>query len=319
MNTHRFILEKYKGASSRYTCPQCDTPKSFTRYVDTTTGGYIREDVGRCNRENNCTYHFTPKQYYEQNPNSFEKNSVSVSTSYRRGKQETSQKVISAIPPKILWQSMQHGKNIVQLAQTNHFTKYLIRLFGGRTAFCLMYDYFVGTSKNGGTVFWQIDVNEKVRTGKIMLYNPETGKRSKEVLPNWVHSKLQLPNFNLRQCFFGEHMLPLFKNKTVAIVESEKTAIIASQYLPQFVWIACGGLAGLQPEKFEVLKGRDVVLFPDIKGFDKWRQRADELSHIANIKVSELLEKKANSYERENGLDLADYLIRYNPKEFSKQ
>ena len=38
----------------------------------------------------------------------------------------------------------------------------------------------------GAVVFWQIDRDNNIRTGKIMEYNPETGKRSG--LINWVHA-----------------------------------------------------------------------------------------------------------------------------------
>lgn len=72
--------------------------------------------------------------------------------------------------------------------------------------------YKVGTSKywDGATVFWQTDNQNKVRTGKIMLYNPETGKRIKEPYNHvtWVHSVLHKGDYNLKQCFFGEHLLP---------------------------------------------------------------------------------------------------------------
>ena len=34
------------------------------------------------------------------------------------------------------------------------------------------------------------------------------------------------------------------KTKPIALVESEKTALIASYYLPQFLWIASGGKNG---------------------------------------------------------------------------
>lgn len=94
----------------------------------------------------------------------------------------------------------------------------------------------VGTSKywEGATVFWQMDYQNRVRTGKIMLYNPATGKRIKEPYNHvtWVHSILHKEDYNLKQCFFGEHLLPEDKSRPVALVESEKTAIIASYYLP---------------------------------------------------------------------------------------
>ena len=62
--------------------------------------------------------------------------------------------------------------------------------------------YKVGTSKywDGATVFWQTDNQNKVRTGKIMLYNSETGKRIKEPYNHvtWVHSVLHKGDYNLK-------------------------------------------------------------------------------------------------------------------------
>ena len=62
-----------------------------------------------------------------------------------------------------------------------------------------------------------------------MQYNPETDRKLKhkngEI--DWLHNKLKkskdLPaDFNLQQCFFGEHLLKLYPDKTAAIVDSEK-------------------------------------------------------------------------------------------------
>lgn len=157
-----------------------------------------------------------------------------------------------------------------------------------------------------------------------MLYNPATGKRVKDQEPTWVHSVLKLPDFSLQQCFFGEHLLA-DKSKPVALVESEKSAIIASLYFPKFIWMAAGGKDGLKAEKFSVLNGRTVVLFPDLSkpkegkatAFEEWSRKAKEFEVIASIRVSDLLERKASDEERIEGLDLADYLLKFNPQEFA--
>ena len=71
---------------------------------------------------------------------------------------------------------------------------------------------------------------------------------------------------SLSQCFFGEHLLQEDKTKHIALVESEKIALIASNYLPQFLWIATGGKNGCFNNKaLSVLRNRDVVLFPDLR------------------------------------------------------
>jgi hypothetical protein len=207
--------------------------------------------------------------------------------------------------------------------QYNNFVQYLLSIFGSAIVSELISRYHLGTSKywNGATVFWQIDTHGKIRTGKIMLYNPHTGKRIKEPFNhiNWVHTALKQPDFNLQQCLFGEHLLRLEKNKPVAIVESEKTAVISSVYFPNFIWLAVGSITNLNAEKCKVLAGRSVVLFPDLKAFDKWSAKAKELSNITNFVVSELLETSASDADRENGFDLADYLLKYNVSNFQFQ
>lgn len=180
--------------------------------------------------------------------------------------------------------------------------------------------YFIGTSGrwNGATVFWQIDRRGHIRTGKIMLYDAITGNRVKKPYNriDWIHKTPPQPDFNLRQCMFGEHLLK-DNDKTVAIVESEKTAIIASVYLPEFTWLATGGLSHLNPEKCRALKDRNVVLFPDLGGYDKWKAKAAELSSLARFTISDLLERKATHWNRRDGLDIADYLVRLNVEDFN--
>lgn len=201
----------------------------------------------------------------------------------------------------------------------NNFVKFLIERFGTATANELISKYYLGTSKHwsGANVFWQIDTKGKIRTGKIMLYNPTDGKRIKQPKDcvQWVHKVTQQPNFELKQCFFGEHLLN-DKTKPIAIVESEKTAIISSVFLPQFIWLATGGKTNLTAEKMQVLNGRKVVLFPDLNCFNEWTNKANEFSKSMFISVSDLLERKATADEKKAGLDLADYLLRFDCNTF---
>lgn len=273
------------------------------------TGEHLHPSVGKCNREINCGYHYTPKQYFQDNHILFDT---------PKRKLDMTQidipkpKPISLIPVEVF-------KDSLKAHETNHFVQYLIKLFGVELTSELVSRYFIATSNywNGATVFWQIDTQGKVRTGKIMLYSPDTGKRVKEPFNHitWAHKALKLTEFELKQCLFGEHLL-IDKTKPVAIAESEKTAIIASVYLPQFIWVAVGSLTNLTAEKCSILKGRSVILFPDLNGFEKWTIKAKELSHIAIFFVSDLLERKATEAERQKGFDLVDYLVKYNYKEF---
>jgi hypothetical protein len=311
MSEHKYILEPYKGMNTRYRCPTCkQRDKTFSLYIDTETGEHIHPTVGRCNRESNCGQHYTPKQYFQDNNISFD---TPQPKAYKPRPVTPIQKPVSFIPVEVF-------KASLKAHETNHFVQFLINLFGVEVASQLVNRYFIATSKhwNGATVFWQIDTQGKVRTGKIMLYSPTTGKRVKnlEIPVYWVHKALKQPEFELRQCLFGEHLL-IDKIKPVAIVESEKTAVIASVYLPHFIWVAVGSLTNLNAEKCSILKGRTVILFPDLNGFDKWSSKAKELSHLAIFSVSDLLERKATETEKKQGFDLADYLIKYDYKAFA--
>ncbi len=310
MIEHRYILEPYKGMNTRYNCPQCkQRNKTFSRYIDSDTNEHVSPSVGRCNRESKCGYHYAPKQYFQDNGISI----ATQHTAYRPKTVAPPQKPASFIPVEVFKASLKGHR-------TNFFVKFLIDLFGVEVSSEVIGRYFIASSKlwDGATVFWQIDQHGKVRTGKIMLYIPTTGKRVKEPFNhiNWVHKAIKQPEFELRQCLFGEHLL-IDKTKPIAIVESEKTAVIGSVYLPQFIWLAFGGLSNFNAEKCSVLKGRSITLFPDLGCFEKWNAKAQELSHLATFTVSNLLERKASETEKEQGFDLADYLIHFDHKAFA--
>lgn len=301
---HRYTLEPYAGMNSRYQCPNCgDKRKTFVRYVDTVTGKQVAPTVGRCNRSDKCGYHYTPKQYFQDN-------NISLDTLQPKQCELTvipQQKPVSYIPDELFKASLNPAAY-----EANHFVTFLVDLFGVDVTSELITQYFIGTSKywNGATIFWQIDTLGKVRTGKIMLYDPDTGKRVKEPFNHihWVHKAIKQPEFGLKQCLFGEHLL-IDTSKPVAIVESEKTAVIASVYFPQFIWVSVGGAENLNAKNCSVLFGRTVALFPDLNKFDKWSSKAKEFSHLARFTVSDLLERNATEAERAQGLDIADYLI----------
>ena len=120
-----------------------------------------------------------------------------------------------------------------------------------------------------------------------------------------------LKDYQLCQCLFGEHLLINQPNKPVGIVESEKTAIIASAYLPELTWMAAGSLNGINVQLLSSLSGKSIVLYPDIKGYEKWERKAHELKAQGfKIAVSDILEKAdfVTEEDRTKGYDLADYL-----------
>lgn len=227
-------------------------------------------------------------------------------------KYEIIKKEVSFIEPELVKFSMiNYERNI--------FFQWLESLFGSNTAIDLCELYKVGTSshweKRGANIFWYCDSQGKYRSGKIMLYDQE-GHRLKKPFEhcNWVHKVAMLNKFHFVQCFFGEHLLskPENADKAIVVVESEKTALVASVYFPNAVWIACGGSTGLTEAKCRVLKNRNIVLYPDLGKFDLWSCKAENLRSIcASVKISDFLEMNVSEEDRKGGYDLADYLIRF--------
>lgn len=303
MSAYRFNLQKYQGPASRQICPQCkDTSKDFVPYIDSETKQPLHSSVGRCNRESKCGFHYTPKQFFEDNNIPFKR-----STEYQQTIQRP--KPVSYISSDMLRGSM-------KMYEENNFVHFLASHFSKNVVSEVLSKYFIGTSKHwpGATVFWQVDKLFRIRTGKIMLYNPISGRRVKEPRGciTWAHSALKLIDFEMKQCLYGEHLIA-DSNKVIAIVESEKTAIIASIYFPELTWVATGGLSNLTLEKIRVLSGRKVILFPDVKGFHKWDERMKKFSQFmtdTKFSISGLLEKNATDDERQADCDIADYFLK---------
>ncbi|NOT62422.1 MAG: hypothetical protein HOP19_19625, partial [Acidobacteria bacterium] len=228
-------LEKYKTKATRHDCPSCGQKFVFTRYVDD-AGEYIADDVGRCNRESKCGYHRTTKEHFADNPT--ERAERASRPAYPRAvsRPKPEAKPFDTIPRTYLEQSLTGYDR-------NGFAQFLLTRFDAAAVSQAVARYLIGTD-GGRCVYWQVDGQGRIRTGKLISYDPTTGKRRKDTNPNWSHAELKkrgaLPeSFELAQCFFGEHLLKAEPSAPDAIVEAEKTALIASLIFPEFVWLAC--------------------------------------------------------------------------------
>ena len=267
------------------------------------------ESVGRCNREINCGYHLSPKVYLETSQ-SFQGSNVQLFIKQSKRVKDNNHNIQTDYIGQDTFL-----KTIGQYHK-NHFYQFLMTHFGEHAAKEAAKRFHIGTSKywKGATIFWQIDMQNRIRTGKIMLYDSETGKRIKEPFNHitWVHRLMKKEGvYQLRQCFFGEHQLAVVPTYyPVGLVESEKTAIIASILMPELIWLACGSISNLSFNKFLSIPDRRIILYPDLNAFDKWSAKAKELSgYNVDIHVSRLLEDTARPDERAGGYDLADYLL----------
>jgi len=182
--------------------------------------------------------------------------------------------------------------------------------------------YRLGCSKEGGVIFWEIDDQQRVHTGKIMYYQPDC-HRDKQHNPTWVHSlmKDKLPaNYELQHCLFGLHLLTSdisHQTSSVALVESEKTAIILSEKFPDFIWLSCGGLQMFKPELLAPLVNHKVIIFPDTdetgEAYKQWlavlQQAQRQYVFKYPLRISRLLENHASLEQKQQKIDLVDYIF----------
>lgn len=329
MSDYRFILEPYKGMKTRFTCPSCQKRKEFTRYIDKKTGDYLPYDYGMCNKKNKCNYHLNPYTagYHKEVWKAENGKAWNVMPERNRVYKKAIKTKPVFIPKPIFEGSLKNYQN-------NNFVQYLVNTFGVDKANNLVNRFYIGTScywDAPATVFWMIDEFNRIRSGHVIWFN-EDGYTRKITFENgdkrrynsWVHTALksyyekrgqQLPLWLIDYCQSENPKMPcLFglpqlksesRNKPIAITEAPKTAIIASCYFPQFIWLAVGGLDMLNEQRLKVLEGRNITLFPDKGGFKKWKKKAVKLSHLAKFTVSELLERENAA----KGTDIADYLI----------
>lgn len=240
---YRFQLEKYRNSKSRFHCPRCGK-KEFTRYIDE-SGNYLSPDVGRCNREIKCGYHFKPRDYFQLNPTHSIK-----SKSFERRKpiiEKPRIEAASRIDKEIV-------KKTLANYERNSFVQFLRTIFPQDKVQELIACFCLGTWTNGACVFWQIDKSFSPRTGKIISFD-KNGHRKGYL--TWVHSELRkqkkISNFVLKQSLFGEHLVSLNPEiQTVAIVESEKTAVMCQAFWQDIIFLACGGLSNLNDEKLKL-------------------------------------------------------------------
>ena len=144
--------------------------------------------------------------------------------------------------------------------------------------------YQVGQRMNGQIEWPQIDTEGRVREIKLQAHSTNDGHRTDKVGGYWVgtytmHAELVKCGFleesRAEQCLFGEHLISRYPDKTICVVESEKTAFVSSMILQDYVWVATGGshfLGKVKAIKNE-LKGRTVIVYPDAGSYDEWSEK----------------------------------------------
>lgn len=297
----RYQLESRKLTGHRqqkFQCPQCGRMKCFVRYVDTQKDfAYVADEVGKCDHQHSCGYHYKPSEYFRDN----------------QWARETGIRIESHIRPIELPPFRPLPWEYVRRSHSPHstFWDWLTIVAAPRIGISeetlrrVYQDYHIGATRRGNVIFWQIDSQGLVHGGHIMQYGSDGHRHG---FQGWTHiplieQKLLPQDWQLHQCLFGEHLLPQHPEAHVCIVESEKTAILMAAYLPKHLWLATAGSGGLSPEKMKCLAGRRVTLFPDSGCYRKWKEKMQHTTGI-DYNVSDKLE------DLPPNTDLADLLLR---------
>lgn len=156
----------------------------------------------------------------------------------------------------------------------------------------VLQEYYVGATEkdiiaqgqNHGkaAVFWMIDEQQRVHDAKLIAYHTD-GHR----VQGWGNSMRSICEKQKRgpqldqteKVLFGLHLLDRYPEKTVYIVESEKSALICACQYPQHLWLATGGCGNLQTSKLKPLLNRKIVVCPDSGEYRKWCKRMKESGH----------------------------------------
>ena len=303
-NDYRYQLDSPRVTGRRQqktTCPQCGRKRCFVRYVDTQNQcQYLNDQVGRCDHEQSCGYHYKPSEYFRDHPWLSDGQSVAASQQQKQRQP----------PRQPELRELDFGLVTGSHSELSTFWQWLSREAAPRLGATqddverVFHQYLIGSTRESDIIFWQIDHQLRVRTGHIMCYGPDGHRLPRQ---SWVHYRLQqrgeLPlDYQPPKCLYGEHLLQSHPHAPVAIVESEKTALVMALKMPEFLWLATAGCGGLTKEKLAPLQGRKVCVFPDSGCYRKWRDQLQQTEGL-DWRISDRLEQYPPN------TDLADLVL----------
>jgi len=341
-NHYRYIFER---GSKKHLCPGCGK-RCFVRYIDTEEGNYLPEHYGCCDRENKCGYYLNPYTdgYAKANREQGDYSEAEMNQYARaREAKRLTQPEPVFIPDEVFKRTL---KNYEQNKFIQNLLNRVAYPFTAADVEKVISLYYLGTVSNGyragAVTFPFINLkgkNTAIQVKQFDTSNHTTGtdflhsiiekhyNRNKVAVPDWL---VQYTKQDKRiNSLFGEHLLNRYPLNTVALVEAPKTAIYGALYfgfpdLPDnFIWLAVYNKSSFNYNKLKMLRGRDVFVFPDLSKdggtFAEWQQKANVIVKQlpgTRFTFSNLLEKFAPDTDRNEGNDLADFLIKLDWRNF---
>ena len=203
--------------------------------------------------------------------------------------------------------------NYIDLHREDQLRNYLNSILDPLVLEGVWHEYGVGIARDGRPIFFYYDRAGRCRNGKIMRYTKD-GHRDRKTdgsilaIPSLLQRSGHLPAIaTYSGLLFGEHLLAQYSNSPVALVESEKTALVGTAINPEFVWLATGGVNNNNGRPTALLSGRMVTVFPDADATEKWHEKYDSMP---GWKISDICYRVAQERGPEwSKCDLADIVI----------
>lgn len=319
-------------------CPQCQSKAHWQRYLCINTGEALPEKYGRCDNSIKCGHWIDPnKDKFLLREIPAGRGDISLPDQEKAAKSI----VVKGWMPSRLLEKLNGN------FEMNTFYQGLMACKAANipedeilSVFKL---YRVGTIPSGRAqgdcAFPFIDRENVLRTIQTKRFNIDCHTVNTDFLhdiykrrlenyrnkkPKWLEEYLRAES--KVSCLFGEHLLEVFPKNRIGIVEAPKSAMIATIYFghprkqSHFLWLSCYSLTGLTVSRCQALKGREVVLFPDLSkpaagketAFEYWKRKMSELQQVfptSQFLIDDFLEKNADDVDRQFGADLADFLL----------
>ena len=323
MNQYRYQLaHKVKKELCPMRCEGQKNLATWRRYIDTRTGELLPPEYGVCDNLNKCRHKHTPQEggLYEKERASTLTHFRRPSATQRSvaGKTTTSAPRAAA-PLRIDLPELLVSQHAHQWRQST-FVRNLTE--GGKcgiwtppetlSAVASLYELGAITQgpNAGAVVFLFRNHKKQPRYAQVKGFDennrgtfigalhkdPTITKLASEanadpwaaVVADW------LPHYTEQEtkqdCLFGAHLLEEYPEAICCLVEAPKTAIYASLILgtpnqTQMLYLATGGAGMFTAERCKPLKGRKVILFPDIDQHEAWDKKGKQLAQQLNWKL----------------------------------
>lgn len=234
----RYSLEKHPAKKGK--CPGCGEKNVF-RFFQDENGTRLDEKFGICDRQAKCGHDHRPT------------GDLFKSTTVADLVQVATIRPAEAVATALLAKTHDHTSNLHCWAReqgipAEHLERWAVATDTDRTAFL------------------HLDAEQRLVNAKWFKYGTD-GRREKGAEP----FSFKQPAAELHQrygfCLYGEHLIrhddPA---RPIVVVESEKSAVLASFSYPELDWVACGAANGVTDDKIGPLHNRPIWWLADADG-----------------------------------------------------